>query len=89
MIIWILAAVVGLLVIGYLVLGRYVLRLDSKREVLHLYENVEWNSEAVEYVRRQVRELKWSIISWVAGLMLVQTVVIFLAIIYILENTGN
>ena len=89
MIIWILAAVVGLLVIGYLVLGRYVLRLDSRREVLHLYENVEWNSEAVEYVRRQVRELKWSIISWVAGLMLVQTVVIFLAIIYILENTGN
>lgn len=89
MIIWILAAVVGLLVIGYLILGRYVLRLDSKREVLHLYENVEWNSEAVEYVRRQVRELKWSIISWVAGLMLVQTVVIFLAIIYILENTGN
>ncbi|HIW01373.1 MAG TPA: hypothetical protein H9894_09345 [Candidatus Desulfovibrio intestinipullorum] len=89
MIIWILAAVVGLLVIGYLVLGRYVLRLDSKREVLHLYENVEWNTEAVEYVRRQVRELKWSIISWVAGLMLVQTVVIFLAIIYILENTGN
>lgn len=89
MIIWILAAVVGLLVIGYLVLGRYVLRLNSKREVLHLYENVEWNSEAVEYVRRQVRELKWSIISWVAGLMLVQTVVIFLAIIYILENTGN
>ena len=53
MIIWILAAVVGLLVIGYLVLGRYVLRLDSKREVLHLYENVEWNSEAVEYVRTQ------------------------------------
>lgn len=89
MIIWILAAVVGLLVIGYLVLGRYVLRLDSRREVLHLYENVEWNTEAVEYVRRQVRELKWSIISWVAGLMLVQTVVIFLAIIYILENTGN
>lgn len=89
MIIWILAAVVGLLVIGYLVLGRYVLRLDSRREVLHLYENVEWNSEAVDYVRRQVRELKWSIISWVAGLMLVQTVVIFLAIIYILENTGN
>ena len=89
MIIWIPAAVVGLLVIGYLVLGRYVLRLDSRREVLHLYENVEWNTEAVEYVRRQVRELKWSIISWVAGLMLVQTVVIFLAIIYILENTGN
>ncbi len=89
MIIWILAAVVGLLVIGYLVLGRYVLRLDSRREVLHLYENVEWNSEAVDYVRRQIRELKWSIISWVAGLMLVQTVVIFLAIIYILENTGN
>ena len=89
MIIWILAAVVGLLVIGYLVLGRYVLRLDSKREVLHLYENVEWNTEAVEYVRRQIRELKWSIISWMAGLMLVQTVVIFLAIIYILENTGN
>ncbi len=89
MIIWILAAAVVLLVIGYLVLSRYVLRLDSKREVLHLYENVEWNTEAVEYVRRQIRELKWSIISWMAGLMLVQTVVIFLAIIYILENTGN
>ncbi len=85
MIVYLLVAAIIVLVVAWLGLARNVSRLDSQREVLHLYENVEWNSEAVEYVRRELSRLKWSIISWVGGLLVCQTLIIFLAIIYILE----
>lgn len=88
MLLWIIAAIVLLLVIGYFALARYAMRLDSQREVTHLYENVEWNTEAAEYVQRKLHELKWSIIGWMAAMLVLQSFVLFLAIIYLLENIG-
>ncbi len=88
MIIYLLVACVVILVLAWLALARNVNRLDSKREVVQLYENVEWNTEAAGFVRRELARLKWSIIAWVCGLLLMQTVVIFLAIIYVLETSG-
>ncbi len=89
MIVWILAAAVVVMAAAYFFLARNVSRLDEKREVVHLYENVEWNTEAVTFVKKKIDGLKWSIISWIGGLMLLQTLVLFLAIIYVLENAGR
>ena len=90
MIIWIIALVILLLALSFFLMARKVSSMDgsAEREVLHLYENVEWNSQAAEFVQRKMRELKWSILVWMGVLLLVQTVVIFLAIIYVLENAG-
>ncbi len=89
MIVYLLAACIVILVLAWVVLARNVSRLDSKREVVQLYDSVEWNTEAAAFVRREVAKLKWSIVAWVCGLLMLQTVVIFLAIIYVLETSGQ
>lgn len=88
MIIYLLVVAVLILVAAYVLMARNVRKLDKKREVVELYEQVEWNTRAAGYVRRELARLKWSVIAWVGGLLLIQTVVIFLAILYILETAG-
>lgn len=89
MTIWIIALVILLLALSVFIMARKVGSIDQQSEVLHLHENVEWNTQAAEFVQRKIRELKWSILAWTGVLLLVQTVVIFLAIIYVLENAGT
>lgn len=89
MIVQILVAAVIALILGFFFLFRKVGTLDEKREVVQLFEDVEWNTDAAEYVKKCLRDLRRSLVAWMAGLMCLQTVVIFLALIYVLENAGR
>ncbi|MDO5537815.1 MAG: hypothetical protein Q4F72_09850 [Desulfovibrionaceae bacterium] len=86
MIVYLLVVAIVLLIAALALLIRNVSRLEGgKREVVQLYESFDWNTDAAAFVKKELARLKWSILSWVGALLLMQTVVIFLAIIYIME----